>query len=111
MLLYRKAEIKAIQIGKITRVMKETSVDCILNIELNNYNSDVLEKYNKSKLQQILSNNEVIEFTIGDRPQTALCDYMETCKYNCNNQEQYSEIEDTNIKSYNESFLDVVNFV
>ena len=109
MLLYRKAEIKAIQIGKITRLMKETSVDCILNIELNNYNSDVLEKYNKSKLQQILSNNEVIEFTIGDRPQTALCDYMETCKYNCNNQEQYSEIEDTNSKSYNESFLETNN--
>ena len=109
MLLYRKAEIKAIQIGKITRLMKETSVDCILNFELNNYNSDVLEKYNKSKLQQILSNNEVIEFTIGDRPQTALCDYMETCKYNCNNQEQYSEIEDTNSKSYNESFLETNN--
>ena len=30
--LYRLAEIKAIQIGKVSRVLKEISIDCILNI-------------------------------------------------------------------------------
>lgn len=35
--VYRIAETKAIQIGKVTRLLKETSVDCLLNHEQTNF--------------------------------------------------------------------------
>jgi hypothetical protein len=38
--VYRVAEYKAIQIGKVTRVLKETAVDCIINHEQTNFTQD-----------------------------------------------------------------------
>ena len=35
--VYRVAEYKAIQIGKVTRVLKETAVDCIINHDQTNF--------------------------------------------------------------------------
>ena len=37
MYMYRLAESKAIQIGQITRVLKESAVDCLLNIDQNKF--------------------------------------------------------------------------
>jgi hypothetical protein len=46
--VYRVAEFKAIQIGKVTRVLKETAVDCIINEGQNNFT----QKQRRSKIQQ-----------------------------------------------------------
>jgi hypothetical protein len=35
--IYRIAEYKAIQIGKVTRLLKETAVDCIINHDQTNF--------------------------------------------------------------------------
>ena len=103
--VYRIAETKAVQIGKVTRLLKETSVDCILNYEQTNFSQENMEKYLKEPVSQVLSNGLVIrDFKIGDKPFTAACDYMDSCLYTCipNISEDKIKI---NQDSYNEAFI------
>ena len=100
--VYRLAEIKAKQIGKITRIMKEVSVDCILNIEQTNFSSENL----KQEIPQILSNRREIEFQVGDKPYSAICDYMEDCIYKCKPNNIIGKV---NSLSYNENFINFNN--
>jgi len=83
--IYRLAEKKAMQIGKITRLLKEMSVDCILNISQTKFAAttimDIVE--NQDVNIQISSQSELIPFTIGDQPFTDVCDYMDNCQYEC----------------------------
>ena len=85
--VYRYAEKKAKLIGNVTRLMKETAVDCILNIEQTNMS---LEKLNESSQGQEVElslsskSTEPIQYKIGDRPYTAICDYMDNCSFICN---------------------------
>ena len=67
------------------------SVDCNLNIELLKHSEDNLKKIYKDGIELVLSNNEKVIYNIGDKPNTALCDYMETCSYNCKNKGHYEE--------------------
>jgi hypothetical protein len=104
--IYRVAEIKARQIGKITRILKENSVDCIINNEQTNFTeekiNDILSK-NNVVIKQILSSNKIIpDYKIGDKPYSSTCDYMENCNYGCN-----AELGNLIIKedTYNESFI------
>ena len=94
--VYRFAEKKAELIGNVSRVMKEISVDCQLNIEQTNFTIDKLTQMvqNQNIMIQLSSNsNTEIPFQIGDKPFTAVCDYMDNCDYKCypnneiNNQE------------------------
>jgi len=81
--VYRYAEKKAIQIGKITRLLKETAVDCLLNIGQKEFTAEKL--YTLDANQQIkinLSSKKEVDFKIGDRPFTDVCDYME-CNLEC----------------------------
>lgn len=78
--IYRIAEKKAIQMGKITRLLKENSVDCLLNIKQKNY---ILENMNNINIEQTLSNNIEIVHEIGDKPYSSTCDYMNNCDYKC----------------------------
>ena len=78
--IYRIAEKKAIQMGKITRLLKENSVDCLLNIKQKNY---ILENMNNIHIEQVLSNNSKIIHEIGDKPYSSTCDYMNNCDYKC----------------------------
>lgn len=77
--LYRISEIKALKIGAVTRLLKETSVDCLLSSE---YNDLSIEKLN-TKTEQVFSNQKSLIIDVGDKPFSALCDYMESCSYNC----------------------------
>ena len=81
--VYRIAEAKAIQIGKITRLLKETAVDCILNYEQTNFTREnMIEK--TYPINQILASGQLIEnFPVGDAPFTSACDYMNTCNFSC----------------------------
>ena len=67
LMLYRKCEIKAKQIGIITRLMKTISIDCILNSDLLNYNEETMKQLNEEGLDLILSNGENIKYFVGDK--------------------------------------------
>jgi hypothetical protein len=83
--VYRFAEKKAIQIGKVSRTLKETSVDCILNISQTNFTAAKLgEIAENENIEMKLSSGKTIEFKVGDEPYSSLCDYMETCVHTCN---------------------------
>jgi hypothetical protein len=82
--VYRLAEKKALQIGKITRILKEVSVDCILNIGQNNYTVEKLaEMVENQNIEINLASNQTISYKIGDKPFTDICDYMDNCSYTC----------------------------
>jgi superfamily II DNA or RNA helicase len=100
--VYRFAENKAIKIGKITRLMKETAVDCILNHSQTNFTIENM----KQNVKQILSNKMVInDFKIGDESYSSACDYMEQCEYKCSpNAPKSMKILEEN---YNEKFIDI----
>lgn len=99
MYLYRKAETKAIQIGQIARILKENSVDCILNSEQQNFSE---EKMN-IEVEQILSNHMVVpNFKVGDKPFSSNCDFMESCEYYCQNN---NKIDELNYDTYHENFI------
>jgi hypothetical protein len=106
---YRYAEKKAIQIGKVTRIMKETAVDCLLNIGQTNLS---LEKLNQNSQGQTIElklsskNDETISYEIGDRPYTALCDYMDNCNYICKPNENIKKDSIVN-SNYNEDFAKI----
>jgi len=82
--VYRVAETKAIDIGKISRLLKETAVDCILNHEQTNFTDEKIARFLETPVKQELSTGLVIEnYKIGDKPYTPICDYMDNCDYNC----------------------------
>jgi len=77
------AESKAVQIGKINRLLKETSVDVLLNVGQMNMTVEKLQSLsaNQSIQLQVPSGDKKLKFfPIGDKPHTEVCDYME-CKY------------------------------
>ena len=102
--IYRKAEEKAKIIGNVTRVLKEHSIDCILNYEQQRFDEKLLNK----KLQIILSNNLNIEYAIGDKSYSPLCDYMAECSYKCKPSLSLDN-EDINLFTYNQSFMQTNN--
>jgi superfamily II DNA or RNA helicase len=110
LMLYKRCEEKAIKIGKITRLMKTLSVDCYLNSDLQKYNSENMKQLNENGLELILSNGEIINFFVGDKKDSPLCDYMEDCNYDCNNYELKDSIDDSNsLINYNENFITMNN--
>ena len=103
--VYRVAEYKASQIGKVSRLLKETSVDCIINHEQTNFTQEMMEKELNKPITQLLSNGETINnFKIGDAPFSPACDYMATCEYTCIPNVALDKM-DINEDSYNESFI------
>ena len=104
--IYRIAELKSIQIGKISRILKENSVDCIINNQQMNFTQENFQKiFLKHNIQitQILSTKQILDYKIGDKPFSSTCDYMESCNYKCIG--DFSK--DIVIKqdTYNESFI------
>jgi hypothetical protein len=83
--VYRLAESKAVQIGNVTRLLKEVAVDCVLNIGQTRLTAENLMKVEENKhiKQQLGSEGRIIEFRVGDKPFTEVCDYMDTCEYSC----------------------------
>jgi hypothetical protein len=103
--VYRVAEYKAIQIGKVTRVLKETAVDCIINHDQTNFTQENFSNKLKEPIKQILSNGmELNNFKIGDAPFSPACDYMAQCNYDCR-PDKNVDIKDLNKDTYNENFI------
>ena len=98
MYMYRIAENKAIKIGKVTRLLKENAVDCLLNKNQQDMNATNIGKNVTLKL----SNNVEIDYQIGHKDNSLICDFME-CNYNC---QPNSDLDDVvGIESYNENFI------
>jgi len=104
--LYRYAETKAIQIGEITRIMKEVAVDCILNISQTNLTVDkLLENIGNQKIQiQLSSNPSLIDYKVGDKPFTDICDYKDNCNFVCSPNVQINDADVTK-NTYNTGYL------
>ena len=84
--VYRMAEMKAVQIGRVTRILKETSVDCMLNIGQTNFSVEKLNALVENqgiKLHISSEGGAEIDYIIGDKPYTDMCDYMDNCEYKC----------------------------
>ena len=105
MYVYRFAEKKAIQIGKVTRLLKEIAVDCILHIEQTNFTVDKLISLARNQnIVLNLSSGKSVDFKIGDKPFTDICDYMDNCNFTCSPNAQINE---SNIlkNTYNTDFI------
>jgi hypothetical protein len=98
--MYRFSEIKALKIGTISRALKESSVDCILNMRQNEFTAKNLD----TEVDLQLSTGGSIRYQIGDKPYTSACDYMKSCNYNCNPNVQ-PERQQIKMGTFNESFI------
>lgn len=76
MYVYRIAERKAIKIGKINRLLKENSIDCIVNKNI--IESDVVATIDLSSKGTL-----PFKYNIKDKPFSYVCDYMSNCNYKC----------------------------
>ena len=74
---YRVGFKKAVLIGKVTRIMKQSSLDC-------NLNKDAIIITDQQMIEQIDSQRVLRkEVDSNDMPFTAVCDWIETCDYTC----------------------------
>lgn len=82
--VYRLAEKKALEIGNVTRVLKQNSVDCVLNESQQNLSQDFMNKNVMIDVSYQQSANRVKNsFKIGHRNNSLICDYQ-NCNYKCN---------------------------
>ena len=103
--VYRVAESKAIQIGHVTRVLKETAVDCLLNHDQTNFTQENFQQFLKEPIRQELSDGQILnQFKIGDAPFSPACDYMATCNYTCRPDKKIND-SDVNEDTYNEFYI------
>ena len=98
---YRLSEKKAIQIGKISRIVKQHSVDCMLNHGQTNFTAD---NFNQAVDIQLADHAVIRNFRFGDQPFSASCDYLSSCDYDClpslEKKEDELEINDTTYNVY-----------
>lgn len=103
--VYRISEIKAVKIGKVTRLLKQTSVDCIINHDQSELIAKNFDKIEENRnIVQVLSDNQTLEnFVIGDVDNSATCDFME-CEFKCL-PDIDSETVLENTSTYSEAFM------
>ena len=106
--VYRISEIKAVKIGQVTRLLKEASVDCFINHDQTQFTPENFQLISENRhIKQILSTNvEIEDFEIGDLPNSATCDYMDTCEFKClSGTEETPDDTMLNYDTYNEAFM------
>jgi len=97
--VYRLAELKAIQIGLVSRALKEVSVDCLLNFEQTGFNADDM----KMVVKQTMSTQQTIDYVVGDKPFSSTCDYLSKCTYECKPTKEGNPV--ISMDTYNETFI------
>jgi len=103
--IYRHAEKKALKIGKVTRLLKEVAVDCILNISQTDLTEEKLFSLVENQDIQIrLSSGKQVPYKVGDKPYTDICDYMEECFTKCATKNPLP-ITDIDLSTYEEEFM------
>jgi hypothetical protein len=107
--VYRYAEKKAQLIGKVNRLLKEISVDCLLNIGQHNFTIDQLNTLANNRAMQIRvsSRKELVDFQIGDRDYSDICDYEKcTSDFKCL---PHAEITNVINSTYNDDYAKMNN--
>ena len=98
--IYRIAGVKAKQIGTVSRVLKETSVDCLLTNPTNEHSKKNTANMNikLSVLKRVGDDikYEIIPYKIEDILDSAICDYMEDCDIKCKPSGPVGKVEDYN---------------
>ena len=103
--VYRISEIKAIKIGKVTRLLKQISVDCVINHEQSELTAENLEEKNPD-VNQLLSNHKLLEhFEVGDQPNSATCEYKCIPDLSLESEDQQVTDSPFNLNTYNETFM------
>jgi hypothetical protein len=93
--MYRNAMSKAMQVGKVTRVLKRYALDC-------NLNRDAIIVTGLGAQRHVDSQGGVREeVNINDTPFTNVCDWIETCDYQCAKQVDIN-MDDLDITTYDD---------
>lgn len=104
--VYRLAEKKTKQIGQVTRLLKETAVDCLLNIGQTNF---TVEKFlaiaENANVKINLASKKTVDYQIGDKPFTNVCDYMDNCSFTCSPNQEINPETDIIKDTYGEEFV------
>jgi len=106
--VYRFAEKKAVQIGKVTRLLKEIAVDCLLNIGQTNLTVEKLAEMAQNKdikIELSSKGRELVPFSIGDKPFGQICDYMDNCAFTCSPNSAPIGEDEIIRETYNDDFL------
>ena len=71
--------------GRVTRLMKESSEEWILNIGQTNFTEAKMIQIEENRNKElVLSNNKrKIKYNSGDKLFSPLCDYIEKCDFKC----------------------------
>jgi hypothetical protein len=85
------AERKAIQTGKVTRLLKETAVDCIKHKADKLYGGKYVKVSENQQVEMKLASGVTIPFKIGDKAYSETCDYMGNCSFSCDNANSVDE--------------------
>lgn len=100
--IYRHAEMKAVQIGRIARIMEEHAVDCYLTSAIRELTEDKIDK----EITITLSSGDKVPYRIGYKPFTQICDYLEKCTYRCEpGMDKEAHEKEPYIDTYHEDFL------
>ena len=97
--VYTEAFRKSKEIGKISRLLKESSIDCLINKD----DTDILVRGNITVSQCPVSlKGEEVKVEVKNMPYSMNCDYMDTCiPITCNTERSGNVDEST----FNESFI------
>ena len=65
--------------------MKTVSADCVLNLSQTNFTDKNMESVAQGGKVMIVpsTKDELVSYTLGDKPYSDACDYMKDCKYKC----------------------------
>ena len=86
---YRIGFKKAVLIGNVTRIMKQSAIDCNLHRDA------IIIKGQDTVVQMDAQRQVREEVSINDMPFTAVCDWIETCEYKCKPTIQLKDIDDS----------------
>lgn len=105
--IYRNAEYKSINIGKIEKILKENSIDCPLFRNIN-----ILRDKNIKKITFETSQNVIVEYKPIDQPYSKSCSYSKQCYYKCNTIKDRNINKDTiNKESINNLVLNLNKYI
>ena len=99
--LYQKSEINAIQIGKVTRILKTTAIDCIINkgddMPDDTMNGNIITSSGVELNGADIKN---------DYSFSVMCDFMDSCKYECTPDVDES-LKPSGMNTYHSDYLNV----
>ena len=102
--IYRVAERKGLLIANVSRVLKETAIDCLLNRKGLDFSETAIARIapNHNVVKQTLSTGNTIDYTLGDKDGTLICDFR-NCEYKC--LPPMKEGDDIDRNTYNATFI------